>query len=122
MADFTSSGNVSVLEDGILVTGGASSLDFDAGLTATGVGGDVTITASGSTGNMQYDDDLSSQVDGLTSTFTLLHAPLPVGSLILEFQGQIQGLTSNYTVVGTSLTLTFIPPAGSRLVAKQYAY
>lgn len=55
--------------------------------------------------------------DGVTTVFTLAHAPNPVESLQLELngQGQIQGV--DYTLLGTTITMASAPLAGTYLQA-----
>ena len=49
--------------------------------------------------------------------FTLAHEPNPAASLCLFYNGQLLTLTTDYSLSGDDITLTFAPTSGDRLAA-----
>ena len=110
---------VKIYDEGVELDDGAGSIDFvGAGVTATNVGDDITVTIPGGSGNFAYDEVLT----GTGTGFTLANAPSPTGSLVLTKNGQLLLETGDYTLSGTGITLTVAKNADDDLVAKQYRY
>jgi hypothetical protein len=115
-----------MLNEGVTITSGADSLDWvGAGVSASAVGADVTATIAGGAGAAYaYDEVPTGAIDGNNTTYTLANTPSPAGSLILQLnQGfPIHGAGNDYTLSGSTITMSVAPPTGSVLVAKQYTY
>jgi len=54
-------------------------------------------------------------INGTNKIFTLVSAPAPVTSLEVRIQGQIQTLTTDYSLSGSTLTMVVAWPAGTIL-------
>lgn len=111
---------VRIKDEGVLLTGAVGTIDFvGAGVTGTILGTEVTENIPGGTGAAYaYDEVLS----GTGAAFTLAHTPNPAGSLLLQKNGQILTLTTDYSLVGANITLVVSKSADDSLIAKQYTY
>ena len=61
------------------------------------------------------DETPTGSLNSSNKTFTLVSAPAPVGSLEVRVNGQIQILTTDYTLSGSTLTLVAAWPSGTYL-------
>lgn len=65
-----------------------------------------------------YNEDLTSQVNGTATAFTVLDAPSSLAKTMLFYNGIKQRPTIDYTLSGTTITTTFTPQIGEVLVTE----
>jgi len=110
---------ITIYDEGVELDASIESIDFvGAGVTATDIGTDITVTIPSGVGNFTYDEVLT----GTGTAFALANAPSPTGSLVLVKNGQLLTITEDYTLSGVNITLTVSKNADDDLVAKQYRY
>ncbi len=73
------------------------------------------------TGNYVDDETPAGAINGSNVTFTLAHAPSPGISLQFYINGVLQIQGTDYTLSGSTITMTSAPSAGAQLVA-YYVY
>lgn len=61
------------------------------------------------------DEIPTGSLNGSNKSFTLVSAPNPASSLEVRVQGQIQTLTTDYTLSGSTLTMVVAWPTGTIL-------
>lgn len=75
-----------------------------------------TINITGDTGIVTH--DLSSQLNGSLTTFSLIPEPDPTNVFILTLDGLVLSPSEDYTLSGAVLTLNFnAPQPGAKLLA-----
>ena len=107
---------ITIKEEGSALSTAATSLNFvGAGVTASGTGGDKTITIGTTlaTGNIAetFTGNGSDTAFTLTNSFT-------TNSAVVFYNGQHLTPTSDYAISGQTLTFTFTPVNGSELVVR----
>jgi len=72
-----------------------------------------------STGNIADAETPSGTIDGSNTSFTLANTPSPTSSLQLFYNGQLltSGSGNDFTLSGTTITMSFAPETGSTLLA-----
>lgn len=80
-------------------------------VTITSDADEITINSTGGGGGSDtwVTDDLTSQVDGIVNVFSLSETPKSGSPFQVFASGQFQ-MPSVYSVTGTDLTLTYVPP------------
>lgn len=113
-------GSITIKDEGITL-GSASSLDLvGAGVSATFLNGEATVTIPGGTSfTIVKNETPSGMVDGSTVDFTLAHTPLNGIELILNGATLKPGV--DYTLTGATITF-IIPPAPGSLIICHYEY
>lgn len=76
----------------------------------------VDVTLSSAAGGGWQLEDLTSQIDGLTNTFTLSATP-SANSLLLRLNGQLIDQFNDYSLTGDTITMNYIPTVGEKMVA-----
>ena len=71
-------------------------------------------------GYFVYNETPSGTINGVNDTFTLAHAPNPSSSLTLTLNGQVLIQGSDYTLSGSTITMTTIPLTGMELKSPFY--
>ncbi len=61
------------------------------------------------------DETPTGSIDGANTSFTLAGSPNPATSLEVFFNGQLQALSDDYSLSGTTLTLVVAIPTGTTL-------
>ena len=107
---------ITIKEEGSALSTAATSLNFvGAAVTASGTGGDKTITIGTTlaTGNIAetFTGNGSDTAFTLTNSFT-------TNSAVVFYNGQHLTPTSDYAISGQTLTFTFTPVNGSELVVR----
>jgi len=78
----------------------------------------INITGDTGVGNIIVTHDLSSQLDGSVTTFSLIPEPDPTNVFILTLDGLVLSPSEDYTLSGAVLTLNFnAPQPGAKLLA-----
>jgi hypothetical protein len=72
---------------------------------------------SGTTATFVDDETPSGTINGTNATFTLANGPNPAASLQVNLNGQVQTLTADYTLTGSTITMLRIPQTGASLKA-----
>lgn len=112
---------ITVKDEGVLLSGSISSIDFvGAGVTSTVLGYDTTVTIPGGVGTPSTNETPTGTVDGVNAVFTTAHTPIS-GTLAVYVGGSRQKLTEDYTVTGSTITFNSAPMVGSILVV-DYEY
>jgi hypothetical protein len=106
--------NISVSDEGTLLTAGVTSFDFvGSGVTATAAGTAVTVTISGGGGGggASY-ATYTFTGDGSTTSFNTTVSGLTVNNVLVLENGITQVPTTDYTISGTSVVFTTAPASG----------
>ena len=93
---------------GIRGAGGGTTIINNTG--GGGGGGGTTTVLTNITG-----ENLTSQIDGLTTAFTVTYAPDPPAATLLLYNGNFQVQPTHYSISGTTLTTVFTPLVGDNL-------
>ena len=105
---------IAIYDEGVLLLDDADSLNFTgsgvSGAVSSGKNIDETIPGGGGSGNVVFGEVVS----GNTNTFTLAHTP--AGTISLSANGQVLNLTTDYTIVGATIT-TVNPWSAGDLIA-----
>lgn len=64
--------------------------------------------------------NLTSQINGVASVFALGGSPTSAALTEVVFNGQVLTPTTDYTVAGSNLTLTFVPQIGDYLYVRYW--
>lgn len=78
------------------------------------------VTAEAAVGRFKHDETPSGAVNGVNTSFTLANSPV-AGTLVLYEGGRRLLLTTDFTLSGSTITMTYAPPDGSYLRA-DYRY
>ncbi len=110
----TGGGALAILDNGVSITTGATSIDFTgAGVSVSTVGNDVTVNIpGGAAGTPVYNETPTGSVNGTNKIFTLAHSSVG-NSLELYVNGQFMTLNEDYTLSGATITLVTAPPTTS---------
>lgn len=57
------------------------------------------------------------EADGTNNTFTLVNSPIPSTALMFHYNGVLQRQGLDYVLSGSTVTMTFIPNQGSKMLA-----
>lgn len=83
--------------------------------------GELTwVTAEAAVGRFVHDETPTGAVNGVNTSYTLANAPT-VGTLVLYEGGRRLLLTTDFTLSGSTITMTYAPPSGSSVRA-DYRY
>ena len=111
---------VAILDEGLTITPSVSSMNFvGSGVTGTVIGSAVTETIpGGGSGNLSGNEILTNSGDN--QNFTFAHSPASILSVWVKETGQTLTNVTDYSISGTTLTLT-AAQAGWTIIAS-YAY
>lgn len=85
-------------------------------ITITSDADEITINSTASGGaDTWITDNLTAQVDGVLSTFSLTQSP-KVGSPFMVFLSGVAQLPTYWSVTGSDISFTFTPPSGTELL------
>jgi hypothetical protein len=86
---------------------------------STGSSGQVTITNSGALQTIEWNERLTGTVDGTNTSFSLAYSPTTSLTLMLFLNGILleQGVGNDFTISGTTVTMSQAPLPESKLTA-----
>lgn len=114
---------VAIKDEGLTITTSAASLDFvGPGVTATAVGGVVTVTIPGGGSSYTFvkNEVPTGTIDGINKVFTWAHTPAT--GVIVSLNGNTVSPAGNdYTTVG-AVTTFVVAPAPNSILVGSYEY
>lgn len=114
-------GKIAIYDDGVLLTANATSIDFTgAGISGSVIGSAVTENVSGGgSGTQVIGETPSGEINGANVTYTIAHTPT-AGTFQL-FYGKVLAQPSDYSLSGTTITMTYPLVPGDTFQAN-YSY
>jgi len=81
--------------------------------------GQITITATTSVSNLEWNEKLTGTANGINEIFTLIYAPSTPTSIMVFMNGVLQeaGVTADFTISGSTITFNNPPPVESKITA-----
>jgi hypothetical protein len=102
------------------LSNGSSYLVAGTGVTiSSGSSGQITITNASPSITLEWNERLSGTVDGVNTTFTLAHTPVSSQTIMVFLNGMLleQGAGNDFTIAGSTVTLSEAPLPDSKIIA-----